>query len=323
MRADQPSAAQPARTAVYLFGRIRVERDGRTLHDLGGADSRELLAYLLLHRDRPHRREAVAERLWGGGAAEDPRKRLRQALWRLNSVLDGTSPVLELCGDEWIQLKADGALWLDVAALESGWREVGAFDQRELPESAWSVARAALDLYRGDLLEGSDQEWCVLERERLRDIFLAMGDAVMNRYLASSEIAEGIRLGFEILRHDPARETTHCSLMRLHALEGNRNTALRQYERCAAALRRELNVEPRERTRELFEQIRDDRLAPAPFVQNGSSDDLAPLLARLAELRQLLTDARREVHREIEEIEKVVEGRRGAAGETGGRTRVR
>ncbi len=306
-RGPDPQTAATVR--VYLFGRMRVERDGGPVPDLGCTNARELLAYLLLHQDRPHRREAVANRLWGDGCPGDPKKTLRQALWRLNSVLEGHASVLEMSGDDWIRLSPGARIWVDVAAFESAWREVEGFATRPLPESAWSSARAALDLYRGELLDGIAWPWCVFERERLRDVYLAMGDAVMERCLTTNDVAEGIRLGFDILRHDPARETTHRRLMRFQALRGDRSTALRQYHRCAAALKHELGVEPSQTTRELFDQIRDDRLPLAHLAERSGSDEAtAILLERLSKFRQVLSQARHEVHLEIEAIEKVVQG---------------
>jgi DNA-binding SARP family transcriptional activator len=143
-------------------------------------------------------------------------------------------------------------------------------------------------------------------------MFLCLGDLAMSGCLVASERPEGVRLGFDILRHDPAREGTHRSLMRLHALAGDRTAALRQFERCVAALREELGVPPSRRTRELAESIRadgidDGGLATSGVEAPGAGLPVASVLESLREVRDLLNEVRREVHCEIQALEKAID----------------
>ena len=88
-----------------------------------------------------------------------------------------------------------------------------------------------------------------------------------------------------MLREDRARERTHRRLMRLYYLAGDRTGALRQYERCAAALRQELDVEPSRRTSELERRIRrdDPGLAVAAGAGTAGAEEV---LERLVELQK-------------------------------------
>src|ERR1700675_5041594 len=87
---------------------------------------------------------------------------------------------------------------------------------------------------------------------------LAMRSKLMSYCESHDQYENGLQHGARILACDRAREHTHWRLMRLQYLAGNRTGALRQYERCVAALREELGVKPAKRTTELYEQIRDD-----------------------------------------------------------------
>jgi DNA-binding SARP family transcriptional activator len=311
-------AAGTGALEVYLFGRMRIERDGRPFPGPTCAKARELLAYLLLHRHRSHRREAIAERLWGDGVSAEPRKTLRQALWQLQSMLaEGCPNLLEADGGDWIKVDPAASVWLDVSVFESVWRELEAVPAREVTPSAVGRAKEALALYRGELLEGSSWSWCVFERARLRDMFLALGDVAMSGCLTANQRSAGVRLGFEILSHDPAREATHRSLMRLHALSGDRTAALRQFDRCVVALREELGVPPSRSTRELAESIREDGIGEGQLAARGAgagarAADLpvASVLQGLREVRDLLNEVRREVHCEIEALERALDGPR-------------
>ena len=73
---------------VRLFGKFSVLRDGRPVEGLDARRVQELFSYLLLHRDRPHPRAAIAGLLWSDRPGSQPLKHLRQALWQLHSALE-------------------------------------------------------------------------------------------------------------------------------------------------------------------------------------------------------------------------------------------
>jgi len=79
--------------------------------------------------------------------------------------------------------------------------------------------------------------------------------------------------------------------MRLHYMAGDRTAALREYERCVAALEEELGVGPAEHTVALCQQIRMDRLGKSTpelvEAQQGSQAALSPLLLLQHSLDQL------------------------------------
>ena len=91
-------------TRIQLCGRLVVELQGRRLEDtLRGRQGRLLFAYLALHRDRPVRRDELAEALWSGKGAPPayesllapPLSRLRKALGP--GVLEGRSELIWCC----------------------------------------------------------------------------------------------------------------------------------------------------------------------------------------------------------------------------------
>jgi SARP family transcriptional regulator, regulator of embCAB operon len=66
-------------------------------------------------------------------------------------------------------------------------------------------------------------------------------------------------LGLAAVAAAPLREGAHRELIRLHVAEGNRAEAMRQYERCAGRLRRELRLEPPDDLRELVRSLEGER----------------------------------------------------------------
>ena len=72
---------------IRLLGQLSIEQNGNPITELS-AKALEMFCYLLLYRDRPHTREALAAALWSDTSAERAQKYLRQTLWQLQTVLE-------------------------------------------------------------------------------------------------------------------------------------------------------------------------------------------------------------------------------------------
>lgn len=283
---------------ISLFGQVQLRREGNIVAAVP-AKVQELLFYLLLHRTQPHSRESLACELWAEAPVMQAKKYLRQCLWQLQQAFDqptdSRAPMLRL-DHEWVSIHADAALWVDVHRFDEACvlvRDVPghAFDERQI-----QTAQAAAELYQGDLLSGWYQDWCLIERERFQSMHFALLDKLMDFCAAHRQFDQGIAYGMCILRSEYTRETTHRRLMRLYASAGDRSAALRQFEHCAAALKKEFAIQPTERTIALFEQIRDDQFSDNIAPEHVYAADrgtgpqmLAQLLAELTNVRASLS----------------------------------
>ena len=305
---------------VRLFGKMAVRCNGHPLVTPSAQKVQEMFCYLLLNRDRTHSRETLAGLLWGDRSTAQSKKYLRQALWQLNAFLDvQTKPiagrVLSVESD-WIRLNPEADLWLDVAVFENTFALVKGVPGQELGAERVQSLKAAVRLYQGDLLAGWYQDWCLFERERLQNMYLAMLDKIMDSCEARSDYETGLAYGTRILYYERARERTHRRLMRLYHLAGDRTAALRQYDRCVAALNEELDVKPARRTVALFENIRADNLnGPTPTAAETNTatpqtvtSALPEVLARLEHLQTALADVQSQVQHEIRAIDLALNG---------------
>jgi DNA-binding SARP family transcriptional activator len=285
---------------IFLFGKLALCQQGHLVAPIENSKAAELLCYLLLHRERPHPREALATLLWKSHPAAQSKKYLRQALWQLqtclNSLPAGDEPPLLLAEGEWIQINPAAPLSLDVAVLETAYHQAQGVRGSQLsPQQAECLEKAA-QLYRGDLLEGWYQDWCLFERDRLQNAYLLMVDKLVSYHAARQNYEKGLAWGEVILRHDRAHERAHYQMMRLYLQAGNRTAALRQFERCAAALWEELSVQPARKTQALVEQIRSgvdpDREATRPLaiLQPEAAGMQNELLLRLSQMAFLLQE---------------------------------
>jgi hypothetical protein len=139
-----------------------------------------------------------------------------------------------------------------------------------------------------------------------------MVDKLMGYCEVQHDYEAGLMYGALLLRYDPARERTHRRLMRLHYLAGDRTAALRQYERCVAALEEELSVKPARRTVMLYRRIRSDQVgepvvgvldSPLPGEKRTS---LCSILDHLRQLESELDELQRQVHQDVQAMEQAL-----------------
>ena len=281
---------------IRLLGQVCIEQGGQPPTDLP-AKALDLLCSLLLCRDRTHTRDELSAMLWPDTSTTAARKYLRQALWQLQSAL--TADLL-LLRRGWVGIDADADWWLDVDTFERAWEASREVLGTDMTSTQAHELEEAVALYRGSLMEGSYSDWCIYERDRLQLTYLAMLDKLMGYCDAHHRYPQGVAYGHRILRHDPAREITHQRLMRLHYRAGDRTTALRQYERCARALERELGLAPAAGTVALRDQIRAGRhLDAAARLIEGGGGLLVDLHDRLDQVQESLSALRQHVARVV------------------------
>ena len=293
-----------------LFGRFTLQRDAQPLKGLEAYKEQELLSYLLIYRNRHHPRETLASLLWSDTSTSRSKKYLRQALWHMQSALEGKeiiSPQIFLIEHDWVQLNLPSECSLDVAVFEHAFAATQGVPGKLLDSSGAALLKNAVELYKGDLLDGWYQDWCLFERERLQNIYLCMLDKLMSYCGEHSDYEAGQCYGATILRYDRARELTYRQLMNLQYRAGDRTGALRQYERCAAALDELLGVKPERRTTELYEYIRSDGIATQASDKDQPVSKVASfpqVLNRLKRLPLILEAMQKQIQRDVQAVEK-------------------
>jgi len=217
--------------------------------------AKALLAYLARHPGRRASRDQLGALFWGSCGDERARINVRQTLMLARKTLShSTCPCIVSEGD---------ALYLDPDHVEV---DVAEFDELCRERSPGALERAG-ELYRGEFLEGFAlneepyEEWLRAERTNLHERAIEALMSLLRWHEDAGNAEQGVRIARRILSLDPLREAAHRALMRLHADTGDRPLALRQYHSCCEVLDAELGVKPETRTRDLYEEIRQERQA--------------------------------------------------------------
>lgn len=248
----------------FALGTVDLrERDGAPLDAvLSGPKRVALLAHLALARPRGfQRRDAVLPLLWPDSDQRRARGALRNLLHQTRSTLG--EGIIESRGREEIGL-AEGALWCDAVAFED------ALDTGRL--------REALDLYRGDLMEGfhvpdaapAFQHWLDGERKRLQRRAAEAAWTLAGDAEAIGSAAEVVRFGRRAADLSPWDEAALRRLLRLlERVEGPAG-ALRAYDDHARRLHAEWQEEPGPKTRALAAEVRQRFEAEASEAEAGA-----------------------------------------------------
>jgi len=298
---------------ITLLGNLTVAHAGLPATPQPTRIVQALLAYLVLHRDRAHPREVVAGLFWGDSTERHARNALSTALWRLRRVLepDGVPKGAYLLanGSDEIAFNRASDHWLDVAELEQQASRALARPVLSLEQPDLEALEQTLVLYTGDLLPAIYDDWVLVERERLRRIYLNSLAHLMRGREYREEYGQALSAARRILDLDPLREEIHRAVMRLHAAQGQRALAVRQYERCRQVLEQELGVSPMPETQALLAKI-----VRSPGRQPAS--DNAPVetpyayaIAELQQARREFAQAQQRLQRAISLVENLSSSR--------------
>ncbi len=239
---------------IRLFANFGLIYNGEPLTHVKSTPMQSLLAYLLLHRDTPQARRHLAYLLWPESTEAQAHTNLRRELYHLRHALPDV--------DDFLHVDAKSLLWrpnapyaLDVADFEANCAQVEQATEAGDEASLRITLEKAVALYSGDLLPNCYDDWIVPERERLSQLFARLLERLIDLLEYQREYTLAIRHAQHLRRYDPLHEPTYRHLMRLYALNGDRSRALRVYQTCVAALKRELGVEPSPATRETYERL--------------------------------------------------------------------
>ncbi|MBN1485820.1 MAG: AAA family ATPase [Chloroflexia bacterium] len=314
---------------VYLLGGLSLSWDERPLPLIPGTATRSLFAYLVSHRQQAHTRDLLAGTFWPDLPDSTARKRLRQALWQIRQALPpcfedagppGEPPALLLAEGDTVRIEPALPLWVDVEAFVQS-QSQGEDDSLAVLERC----QAAVAHYRGDFMQGYYDDWILLERERLRNLFLDVLGRLVDGLKMQGHYERALTYARRLASEDPLHEQAQREVMRLCHLLGRPREALQQFERCRQALAEELDVEPSASTQALAAEIAAQaEIAKHPHLPIAPR---RPPLVLLEQPDQIPLVGRRRERAELNRLLKLAQAGQGGlvllSGETGmGKTRL-
>jgi DNA-binding SARP family transcriptional activator len=276
-RDDKPEAAAPE-LEVRLLGGFQAERlDAGLTCQWPRRSAKTLMKLLATCPGHTLHREQLIEILWPGVDLGSALNSLGKALHAARHALE---PELRPRSCSSYVRLSDGMLTLD---MEHGVIDADRFER--LAEDALQrrdvgAYQTALAAYTGELLpEDRYEDWCAERRASLAELrvrlLLELATALEDR-AAYSESADVLR---RIVAEEPTREEVHRRLIRLLGALGKRDQAVRQFDACREALRRDLNLVPQCETVALYQDVLANRL-PVRSTGREPEDVSAPRALR-------------------------------------------
>jgi TolB-like protein/DNA-binding SARP family transcriptional activator/Tfp pilus assembly protein PilF len=235
---------------LYVLGTLDLQGPhGRHLGSpLVGSKRLAVLAYLALSAHRGlSRRDTLLGLFWPERPEKHARNSLSNMLHQIRRSLG--RDVVVTRGHEEVGV-AEASLWCDAVAF------LGAVKRGELEK--------ALDLYRGDLLDGffapnasaEFDHWLDAERTRLRRLAAEAADSLSERAEREDVLPEAIRWARRSIAIEPFNESTVRRLVLLLDGVGNRADALQTYDDLKRRLAITFEIEPAAELRDAIERIR-------------------------------------------------------------------
>lgn len=225
------------RCAICLLGGFYLVDDGRPV--ALSETARRLVALLALRG--PMTRKRIAGHLWPEATERRAQGCLRTALWRLGrdtTVLRARTDLVGLAPDVWVDVDA---LMAEIRSLTQGDRFVG----------TTLCAHGGLVVGRRDLLPEWDDDWVVLERERLRQLHMHALEELATLWTDEGRLREALDAALQAVGLEPLRESARRVVVGIHLREGNIVEALRHFDEYRVLVRRELGIAPSARLKEM------------------------------------------------------------------------
>jgi DNA-binding SARP family transcriptional activator/Tfp pilus assembly protein PilF len=229
---------------INLLGDFSLTDGQAPVAAISSARLQSLIAFLFLNRKAPKSRQQLSFLFWPDSAESQARTNLRKLLYDLRKAFPDVDQYIDMEGSN-IQLIETAQFLLDVDE----------FEKRVSQAQYASELKNALALYRGDLLPSCYDDWILIERQRLHQLFIDGLERLITMLEEKREYRSAILYTQRLLQHAPLQEDYYRLLMRLYALNGDRAGVLRTFHACATTLQRELEVEPSQLTREAYERL--------------------------------------------------------------------
>jgi LuxR family transcriptional regulator, maltose regulon positive regulatory protein len=220
-------------TELYIDGEFVDNPEWRRHH------VRSLLAFLVLNRRAT--REQIVAALWPDAGPDAGRRNLRSTLNRLNSVLEPSrgpraAPFYIRSTGPRVQLVTADSFTLDIEDFGRHTDSAQHFEDAGTPSLAIDPYLAAVEIYRGDLLPESYDDWILVARDRLRARYVANAVRCSDLLVVSGRPHEATAVISSVVETEPWSEPAHRALVAAHLAAGDAAAARRAMATCEALL---------------------------------------------------------------------------------------
>lgn len=258
---------------VFTLGQFDIIREGSSLvkASTGSRKIWELYKFMLTHKDRSFTPESLMDQLWVSEEYSDPRSTLRKQMHRLRKALgeetadDNEKTILFTNGyyrwNEQVNIELD-------AELFETYIKNGDEQKENLPEAALQSYKGALNVYVGDYLsESTNQYWVYAVRNHFRRLYLKTVSNIIELLKSKEAYDEIIALCQKAIQIDVYEEAFHINLLDAFMFKGEFRQAFDHYEYITGFYEKEMGTKPSDEMRAIYKKLLESQ--PGTKVDNN------------------------------------------------------
>ncbi len=220
--------------------------------------ARDILCFIASRKHRRAGKEIIQDTFWGEADFEAIEKNFHPTISHIRKALNSNQPLKQnflLYRDGDYQLNPELSYSIDIENFDQHVAAGEAAQRARQHDNLIVNFEQASELYRGEFMQGSYDNWIDEQRSYYREQYLRLIKTLATHWQKEEQWTRSMQLAHTILREDSFQEDVHCLVMRSHAALGNRLAVKEQYENLRTLLRKELGVEPAPETQKLFRQL--------------------------------------------------------------------
>ena len=206
---------------IELFGRFRLTY-GDDLIPITSTRLQSLLAYLILHAQKPLLRQQLADQFFANLPRAEALMLLDDLLQQAQAILPEVEQLLSV-GIDSVQWRVHASYTLDVTAFEDALQQT--ISMADITNECMLLAKA-LEHYGGDLLPTCQEEWLRGERDRLRQRCIDALERLTYLLEEQGDYRAAVHYAGRLRSLDPTYAPTYWRLVHLYVLDGDRAGAL-------------------------------------------------------------------------------------------------
>lgn len=257
-----------------------------------------LCAYLALAPREGRHRSIVAAQLFGNCSEQLARRRLNTALWRLKAEVRSVTGLDVVASSGLaVGLSPDVGVTIDMDRFHALIEPVLRVPPTDLDDADVARLESAVSLRRGQLVETCQDDWVLVARYRIDNLYLTALDYLIQHYGAHGHVAAVTDYGERALELEPLREDLHRHLMSAYGAAGRMDLVERQFERCRVLLLDELGTDPMPETIATYARLRGGGV--------GQSTTVAALITELERARRDVGRLAAAVDRALDQLRRM------------------
>ncbi len=296
VRSPSGSCTHTSELRIRLFGDFQVTVDGVPAVTVDAPRLQSLVAWLVVHAAKPAPKERLASLMWPDSTGPQARTNLRQLLHHLRRALPVSNSFLRVDHSS-VQWVRNPSCTIDIVEFgELLAHAANARETKDLASELQTLKRAA-QIYVDDVMPGAFDSWLKPVRDGLRGKLCVALSRLASLLEEAGSLVDALEAAERLVAHEPTREASYQTVMRLQVANKDRASAIRTYHRCKTVLRRELGVQPGADTVSLLEHMlhatSQERVQTTPTIlEQKEADTLIGRIPEQQEMERAWTSAR-------------------------------